>query len=329
MTNLSNLSPVAADTLYVERLNRLSSAQNGLRGAGDRLVYAFGRRVYYKVAGSRWAESITVHPDTAIPEGRGNLEFLALDSAEGLAPLFASQVADAFASGHQKAAGLASGVAAYEDAASRLEDARLAVEEVESEYASRPWSRYWLVTTSDGHIHASTGCCTCNKGRSPTGFALVPYLSGSTPADAVADLGPALCSVCFPEAPVESLEQATISAKSALALKEHGSEAFKRAIQEASEKAKAKAADRCPGAGQIVETARGYARCPSCGWSCRSTTGKVAAHRRPRYYAVQRAEYGSDKFWTGTGWGPSTKRVAFESREAALAVEGATEARKD
>jgi hypothetical protein len=128
---------------------------------------------------------------------------------------------------------------------------------------------------------------------------------------------------------VESQEQARIPARLALSLKEHGSEAFRKARLEAAEKAKAKSADRCQGAGQIVETARGYAKCPCCGWTCRSTTGKVAAHRRPRFYAVQRVEYGNDKFWTGSGWGPSTKRVAFESRDAALAIEGATDARKD
>lgn len=96
------------------------------------------------------------------------------------------------------------------------------------------------------------------------------------------------------------------------------------------EKAKAKAADRCPGSGERVQIGQyGYVKCPCCGWQARSATGKVAAHRRPRFYAVQRVAYGNDKFWTGTGWGPSTKKVAFESREAALAVEGATEARKD
>lgn len=329
-TNLSNLSPVAVDTIYVERLSLLESAKNSLRIQGQGLTVRFGRTVYYKVDGSRWPESINVHPDTAIPEGRGHLQFLALDSGEGLVELDASQVVEAFHAGHPKAAGLADNVAGYEDAASRLADARLSVEEVYEEYLSRPWARYFLVTSSDGHIHASTGCSTCNKGKASTGFALVPYLSGQTAADAVADLGPALCSVCFPEAPVESKEQARIPARLALHLKEKGSDAFLKARQEAAEKAKAKAADRCPGSGERVQIGQyGYVKCPCCGWSGRSSTGKVASHRRPRFYAVQRAEYGNDRYWNGSGWGPSTKKVAFESREAALAIDGATEARKD
>lgn len=325
-TNLSNLSPVAVDTIYVERLNRLESTERAISRGCEILLHGFGRIVYVKKSQYETAH-LYVHPDASLPH---DANWKTLDSAEGLQQLTVEAVLDAFAAGHPKAAGLAPEIARYEDAVSRLEDARLAVEEVDVEYQSRPWSRYFLVTSSDGHIHASTWCCTCNKGRRRTGFALVPYLSGSSPADAVADLGPALCSVCFSEAPVESKEQATISAKSALALKEHGSEAFKRAVQEASEKAKAKAADRCPGSGERVQIGQyGYVKCPCCGWSGRSSTGKVASHRRPRFYAVQRAEYGNDKYWNGTSWGPSTKKVAFESREAALAIEGATEARKD
>ena len=319
----TSLSPVAVDTLYVERLRLWDFAQCVVRGASESLVRSFGRQVCVKTS-QGFKEWITVHPDTDLSPASP------LDSGDGYDALTPNEVVAEFAAGHPKASGLAEQVARYEDAVSGLADALLAVSEAEAEYESRPWARYWLVTSSDGHIHASTRCCTCNKGKHATGFALVPYLSGSTPADAVADLGPALCSVCFPEAPVESKEVSTIPARLALALREEGSEAFLKARQEASEKAKAKAADRCPGSGERAAIGQyGYVKCPSCGWSCRSSTGKVAAHRRPRFYAVQRVEYGNDKFWTGTGWGPSTKKVAFESREAALAIEGATEARKD
>ena len=329
MTNLSNLSPVAVDTLYVERLRRLDDANREAGYATTALLSGFGKPVYVGLRGA--ANTDYVHPDAVVPSNSYGSPIASL-SEIGLKPLFPSEAIAAIAAGHPKvvAYDLHRVVARYEAAGSALTDAHLAVEEVDEEYQSRPWARYFLVTSSDGHIHASTRCCTCNKGRSATGFALVPYLSGSTPEDAVADLGPALCSVCFSEAPVESKEQARIPARLALALKEQGSEAFRKARQEASEKAKAKAADRCPGSGERAAIGQyGYVKCPSCGWECRSSTGKVASHRRPRYYAVQRVEYGNDKFWNGTGWGPSTKKVAFESREAALAVEGATEARRE
>jgi nitrite reductase/ring-hydroxylating ferredoxin subunit len=333
MTNLSNLSPVAVDTIYVYRLSRLDAANREAGYATDALLSGFGKPVYLcGYHGARGREVVYVHPD-AVVKGNSYHSPVASLSLIGLKALTPSVAIEAIAAGHPKvvAYDLHRVVDRYEAAGLALTDANLAVEEVEEEYRSRPWSRFWLVTTSNGHIHRSTHCSTCNRRGRPTGFALVPYLSGQTAADAVADLGPALCSVCFPEAPVEDKEQATIPARLALALKEQGSEAFLKARQEASEKAKAKAADRCPGAGERVQIDQhGYVKCPCCGWECRSSTGKVAAHRRPRYYAVRVEEnaYG-DKYWNGQSFGPSTKKVAFESREAAEAVPGVTKVLRD
>lgn len=73
------------------------------------------------------------------------------------------------------------------------------------------WSRYFLVTSSNGHIHQSTSCHTCNKGKNATTFALVYHLSGETADRAVEVFGPALCSACYPQAPVESREQGKVT----------------------------------------------------------------------------------------------------------------------
>jgi hypothetical protein len=62
------------------------------------------------------------------------------------------------------------------------------------------WSRFFLVTSSSGHIHSSTHCSTC---RLTTRYGWLPELSGKDEATAVGELGPTLCSVCFPSAPVE------------------------------------------------------------------------------------------------------------------------------
>ena len=62
------------------------------------------------------------------------------------------------------------------------------------------WSRFWLVTSSAGHVHSSTSCSTC---YSTTGFAPYPDLAACDEVEAVAILGETLCSVCFPSAPVE------------------------------------------------------------------------------------------------------------------------------
>lgn len=65
------------------------------------------------------------------------------------------------------------------------------------------WSRYYLVTNVNGHIHSSTRCSTCTY---TTRFAWLTALSGATEAEAVEAEGGRLCTVCFPTAPVEWTE---------------------------------------------------------------------------------------------------------------------------
>ena len=62
------------------------------------------------------------------------------------------------------------------------------------------WSRFFLVTSSSGHIHSSMNCSSC---RPTTAYAWLPELSGQSEIEAVAGHGPALCSVCFESAPVD------------------------------------------------------------------------------------------------------------------------------
>jgi hypothetical protein len=80
------------------------------------------------------------------------------------------------------------------DAVSKVYDEVVAHEE---NYTG--WARYFLVTSSAGHVHSSMACPTCN-GR--TTYAPVVALSESSEAEAVEMLGETLCTVCFPSAPV-------------------------------------------------------------------------------------------------------------------------------
>lgn len=71
------------------------------------------------------------------------------------------------------------------------------------EYNSRPWTRFFHVTNSNGHIHSSMGCSTCYP---TTRYAWLTEMSGQSEDDALESLGKAghvLCSVCFPNAPSE------------------------------------------------------------------------------------------------------------------------------
>lgn len=82
--------------------------------------------------------------------------------------------------------------------AAALEQAQAEMAELNKRYTG--WSRFFLVTSSAGHIHSSMSCATC---RPTTTYGWLPELSGKTEKDAVDAHGAALCSVCFPSAPVE------------------------------------------------------------------------------------------------------------------------------
>lgn len=86
----------------------------------------------------------------------------------------------------------------YRIAKAEADEALTAAEAAEAEYGG--WQRFFLVTNTNGHIHATRACQTCYP---TTQFAWLPGLSGLTEADAVAEHGPRLCTVCFPTAPVE------------------------------------------------------------------------------------------------------------------------------
>lgn len=89
-----------------------------------------------------------------------------------------------------------------------LQEAREATEATTAQISERDdvfrarggWSRFFLVSNVNGHIHSSMHCSTC---RPTTQFGWLPTVSGKTEKDAVAEHGPMLCTVCFPSAPVE------------------------------------------------------------------------------------------------------------------------------
>lgn len=83
-------------------------------------------------------------------------------------------------------------------------DARSAVRRYDAEFRARGgWSRFFLAQSSNGHIHSSTRCQTCNRMGKATSFGWLTDLSGASEAEAVEKYGPLLCTVCFPSAPLE------------------------------------------------------------------------------------------------------------------------------
>ena len=75
------------------------------------------------------------------------------------------------------------------------------INEKEKEYTG--WNRFYVVLANNGHIHSSMNCGTCNRGGKRTSFTWAVEMSGLEVSEAVEKYGPALCSRCFPEAPLD------------------------------------------------------------------------------------------------------------------------------
>ena len=67
-------------------------------------------------------------------------------------------------------------------------------------YAKHRWSRFYLVTNENGHVHSTTACSTTFP---TTRWAWLPELSGAKEQEAVAEYGEKMCTICFPSAPTE------------------------------------------------------------------------------------------------------------------------------
>jgi len=72
-------------------------------------------------------------------------------------------------------------------------------EPYEAEFKARGrWNRYFLVVSSDGHIHRERNCSTCFHS---TEYAWLIELADHDEADLVLKYGERACTVCFPNAP--------------------------------------------------------------------------------------------------------------------------------
>jgi hypothetical protein len=90
-----------------------------------------------------------------------------------------------------------------EEADLQTEVARImtAINEAEAIYKAHGWTRFFPCLNRDGHIHSSLRGCPSVHWDTQMGW--TPELSGKTVETAVAELGEALCTICFPLAPVE------------------------------------------------------------------------------------------------------------------------------
>lgn len=94
---------------------------------------------------------------------------------------------------------LAKSLKAIAEGRVQIEELDVQIAALDAIYAAGPWSRFFPCDIRDGHIHFSArGCSTI---RWTTNMKWRPDLSGKSVAEAVAELGEALCSFCFEDAP--------------------------------------------------------------------------------------------------------------------------------
>jgi hypothetical protein len=141
------------------------------------------------------------------------------------------------------------------DAVIEKADAELAVLREEcrpynEEYGRRGyWTRAWLVDNKGGHVHKTMDCSTCFE---RTRFGWLPQVSGLNEEEIVGLAGESACTVCYPSAPAEVLNN-----PSALELPKRREE---RLAREAEKEAKrvAKAAKSLSIDGSVVTVSWSY-----------------------------------------------------------------------
>lgn len=143
----------------------------------------------------------------------------------------------------------------------------------EAEFASRPWSRAFLVSNSNGHVHSSMNCGTCFI---TTQYAWMIDYSGKDEAEIVEAAGCMACTVCFPSAPVEFLARPT----QMFASPEAKAKAEKKAAAEASKCAGSSTWDYPRETARTGYCSGNYGVCSHCGEKITITsTGKMRAHK--------------------------------------------------
>jgi len=101
----------------------------------------------------------------------------------------------------------------------------------QAEYTRRGgWTRAWLVDNTGGHVHRSMDCTTCFE---RTRFGWLPQVSGLTEEEIVGLAGESACTICYPSAPAEVLNN-----PSALELPRRREERLAREAEKAAKQAK-------------------------------------------------------------------------------------------
>lgn len=175
---------VEIDTALAQVHGELAKCSQALAGAADSLRYQVGAKKIYRTR-SRYEWSMTV------TEAEVAAQKLIEENPNELSVYVPG-------SGWSEIRILRSSLEKLQVAREQKQEILHRLHALEEKYTG--WSRFFLVNNVNGHIHSSMNCSTC---RFDTSFSWLPTLSGLTEAEAVAEHGAILCTVCFPSAPVE------------------------------------------------------------------------------------------------------------------------------
>jgi hypothetical protein len=99
----------------------------------------------------------------------------------------------------------------YNEQVQKLADINTEIAELREVYAEFQWTRAYLVINSNGHIHSSTYCSTCFD---TTTYEWLTAYSADPEESIVAAAGEMACTICYPSAPADILNQpCTIQSK--------------------------------------------------------------------------------------------------------------------
>lgn len=189
MTATKTVSPQVHDEAIAALYHGLAKAKQARQSKAYSIMSMAGYRRRYFGREQAWSRQTTISGDD------WNTERVTLEDA--LAKLENSDLdqRDLKAGKTPRQA-----LAALVDADQYIHEIKDQINFAEKQYTG--WSRFFLVTSSPGHIHDSMHCSSC---RPTTSYGWLPELSGKSETEAVEAHGPALCSVCFSSAPTEMI----------------------------------------------------------------------------------------------------------------------------
>ncbi|TDC34225.1 hypothetical protein E1211_17925 [Micromonospora sp. 15K316] len=182
--NVTTATPVEIDTQLADIDRRAAQAEQSIAAAAVTIHYALGERPRYVTRTRRErptsdTDAITAaraHGDERVPRMAAGYTYADL-------------------------------VRKYDTAVNTLAAIEAEATPLNAEFARRGgWSRFFTVQQHNGHIHSHMACSTCNRNGQRTAFAWNPELSGLSQAEAIAKFDRrayVLCTVCYPNAPVE------------------------------------------------------------------------------------------------------------------------------